>query len=275
VVWVDSKQDSIPYKLAEKLASYFIVNYAADGFTSGDVLNGAYPSISFAARHAAGDPFPVKRFEAGLFKPLSAMRQLKEEGKDIKIALLSVGGNDVREILGRMEHLPKRVGMFRKNYPAIVDEIRKITPNLILMLQYQPSFKDDSHYGVYRALGKLVNNPSLSVPCLNALMEEVYGDVFKLAKEYQLPIVDLPNSFDINDKSLYRSQIEPSSKGGDIIVDLVSHVVKNHDFNGPSQIYWKGKDTPIKNRLNDLKWQVGEGDHSSIRAILKQLINQE
>jgi hypothetical protein len=274
LVWVDSYDESIPCKLAKKLMKYCIVNYAADGFTSGDVLNGAYPVISFAQR-AKVDPFPTERFVEGIFFPLEATKQLKEEGKDVQLALLSVGGNDVREILGRMEYLGQRVGQFKKNYPAIIENIKKVTPNVILMLQYQPSYKDDA-YGVYKALGKLVHDSTLSVPCLNALMEEVYEDIFKLARENNFPVIDLPNTFDIQDASLYKTQIEPSSKGGDIIVDLVSHVATHHDFKGPSVVYSRGKDKVISAKENNQQhWKVGEGDHSTIRAILKQLISNE
>jgi len=169
----------------------------------------------------------------------------------------------------------KELGCLKKNYPAIIEQVRKVSPNLILMLQYQPSYKDDKYYGVYKALGNLVHDPSLSVPCLNALMEEVYEDVFKLAKEYQLPIIDLPNTFDIQDPSLYKTQIEPSAKGGDLIAELVTHVATHHDFKGPSLVYAKGKDKIITAKENNLNYKVGEGDHSTIRAILKQLISQE
>jgi len=77
--------------------------------------------------------------------------------------VLSVGGNDVREILGRMDLLSERVAMFRRNYPAIISETKKICPNLILMLQYRPSYHDDYHYGVYKALGNLCHDQSKSV----------------------------------------------------------------------------------------------------------------
>jgi len=275
IVWVNSKYDSIPYKLAHKLSTYNIVNYAADGFNSKDVLHGSFPSISFEARQSAGDPFPVAGFESGVFKPLDALRHLKEqEGNTIKYTLLSVGGNDVREILGRMDLLPQRVEMYRKNYPAIIGEIRKNCPNLILMLQYRPSFKDDN-YGVYKSLGRLCHDPSQSVVCLNALMEEVYEEVFNLADKEKLPIIDLPNTFDINDSSLYRMQIEPSSKGGDIIVELISHVVQNHDFSGDSRIYWKDNKGVLQNKTNDLKLKVGDSDTTFLRKFLRKMINPE
>jgi len=142
------------------------------------------------------------------------------------------------------------------------------------MLQYRPSYKDDHYYGVYKALGKLCRDPSQSVSCLNALMEEVYEDVIKLADKEKLPVIDLPNTFDINDSSLYRTGIEPSAKGGDIIVELASHVILNHDFNGPSLIYWKDG-SGVHNRTNNLKLKIGSEDHSFLRQFFKNMMNPE
>lgn len=74
------------------------------------------------------------------------------------------------------------------------------------------------------------------VQTMHALMEVVYQPVFKIARDYNIPIIDLPNTFDINDSGLYEHQIEPSYRGGKIITSLIKHVVENHD--------WQGKHSP-------------------------------
>jgi hypothetical protein len=45
-------------------------------------------------------------------------------------------------------------------------------------------------------------------------MEKIYAQIIPKAKQHNLPMIDLPNTFDIRDSSLYVSQIEPSSHGG-------------------------------------------------------------
>jgi hypothetical protein len=52
-----------------------------------------------------------------------------------------------------MNALPERWLGFSENYPLIVEEILKVTPNLIIQLQYRPSFNQDKHYHVYERVG--------------------------------------------------------------------------------------------------------------------------
>ncbi len=59
-------------------------------------------------------------------------------------------------------------------------------------------------------------------------MEMVYAPIIAKAKEKGLPMIDLPNTFDIRNDKLYCSQIEPSEQGGEIISQLIAHIVKNH-----------------------------------------------
>ena len=40
------------------LSNINIINYAADGFTSDDMLKGNCPAISFTEKIKGGDPFP-------------------------------------------------------------------------------------------------------------------------------------------------------------------------------------------------------------------------
>lgn len=87
---------SRPFLLKEALPNTIITNYAADGYTSDDVLEGYHwplnnltfagttPSISRQARDDAGDPFPDSQH----FAPLSHLEALE----NVSHALLSVGG---------------------------------------------------------------------------------------------------------------------------------------------------------------------------------------
>lgn len=64
---------------------------------------------------------------------------------------------------------------------------------------------------------------------LGALMEKFYKPILERAKKDNLPILDLPNSFNPYDSSLYISGIEPSEKGGRLIADGISRIIKTND----------------------------------------------
>jgi len=185
---------------------------------------------------------------------------------------LSVGGNDIREILGDMSRLPQQWASFNASYPKIVDEILSVTPNLIIVLQYRPNFQQDRCYRVYEAIGSL-SKDSDSVGSLNTLMEIVYPPIFQIAQEKKLPLIDLSNTFDIYDEKLYSQQIEPSSEGGMIIAQLIQHVVKNHNFNDASMFYqFNIKEQSYKCSENNTKhhpWHILPRVHSSIGVTLQ------
>jgi len=233
------RQFSIAQQLRDSIYSPLVSNFAADGFKTVDMLEGEVPSISMGHRRAANDPFPG--LYGNIFDPLEAL----EEADYVKHTVLSVGGNDIREILGDMSQLDSVLAAFALRYPEIVRRAQAAAPDagLILMLQYRPDVSTDAHhYGVYRALASLTGDDSgvdSGVRNLHQLMKRIYEPIFALARELRLPIIDCGRSFDINDSDLYECQIEPSVKGGALITELILHVTQMHDFDGPSQFYLK------------------------------------
>jgi len=59
IVWVKKADHCIKNLLEKALPDAEIINYAADGFTSHDMLSGAIPYISWDARTDGGDPYPL------------------------------------------------------------------------------------------------------------------------------------------------------------------------------------------------------------------------
>jgi len=142
--------------------------------------------------------------------------------------VLSVGGNDVREILGAMHELPAKIAAFHDNYPQIAQACEASGARVIIMLQYRPDLATDlQHYGVYRAIEAGIPGPGDRVAKLNQLMQTIYPNVLATAAAKGWDVLDLPNSFDIHDTSLYRCQIEPSARGGALIAELIAHTVLN------------------------------------------------
>ena len=193
--------DSVPGQLRAALPSTArVTSFAADGFTSGNVLNGARPMLSAVAWAAAGEPFPGAH--RSVLHPLDQLEQLAEPASHV---LVSVGGNDVREILGAMHRLPEIVGTFHANYRAICDRVlgAAASPKLILMLQYQVCLTHEKGgYGVYGAMASLPG-PGNGQQKLQAVMERIYRPVLAMATDRNLCVIDLPRTFDPADAGRY------------------------------------------------------------------------
>lgn len=79
---------------------------------------------------------------------------------------------------------------------------------------------------------------SIGVSTISALMESFYQPMLAKAKKENIPILDLPNTFNPHEK-LYESGIEPNAAGGKLIAEGIDHIVKHHDFSGESKLYSK------------------------------------
>lgn len=238
-----------------------VTNLAADGFTSADVLHGAVPCISWGKRKEVGDPFPETGADRK-FKPLDALEALDPP---VTHAVISIGGNDVREILGSLGRLEQVLKNFQQNYSQILDRLCKVVPNVVLMFQYRPSLHMDAGgYGVYQAIGSLPG-PGDAVAKVNNLMKAVYTPILAAACMRRIPVIDLPRTFDIENDSLYCCQIEPSAAGGSLIAELICHVVKHHQFNEVSKLYFKPSDV-ICEEINggDGCWLIPHKTNSTV-----------
>lgn len=258
VVWLRDPNDCVTRKLTLELSrgsrQAVVHNLAADGFNSSDVLHGCRQLISRSAREECGDPIPFVS-EAGAFEPLCALCCVVPAPD---FAVLSIGGNDVREILGCIDKLPERLALFQQNYPEILARVREVTPRVCLMLQYRPCLSTDRQfYGVYAALAQVPLGQASPVQKLNAVMEQAYPPILEVARELHLPVIDLPNTFDIEDDELYEHQIEPSAKASTVITRLIVHVHERHDFQ-QSLLYRaeEGGLGPIRAAPNDGDWRV-------------------
>jgi len=83
------------------------------------VLEGNKPHISFNGRKAHGDPFPGME-KKEVFKPLEVLKTLDPPPSHV---LLSVGGNDIRHILGDISKLPTVINAFAEMFPKVIDSI--------------------------------------------------------------------------------------------------------------------------------------------------------
>jgi len=232
---VKKYQNCISHYVKEDLGNdWKVTNYAADGFTTSDVLNGAIPSISMSQR-AKCDPFPTG---LNFFAPLEQLEALHKKSP-VSHVVLSVGGNDIRVILHKIQNLLAVLPKFVSNYEEIMKRLLKITPNVIIMTQYRPSFHQDNIYHVYSAINSIPFLPGNSIEKLNGLMGIMYGKVFQYAQENKLAVIDLSNTFEPRYSKLFECQIEPSQYGSQLTSKLITHVLQSHNWNSPSfSVIW-------------------------------------
>jgi lysophospholipase L1-like esterase len=254
VVWCQDDDQCVRAQVEVQLPSMKITNYAADGFTSANVLRGACPFIS-RSRRALSDPFP----DAENFQPLAYLKAAVEDPTySPNYVVLSIGGNDVREILSHLHLLPQRIVQFLSNYQQIVHFITKEVkpkPSLILMFQYLPAVEMDQCYGVYAAMNSLSFEGD-PVEKLQKLMENAYAPIVQLAAKEGLPIVDLSNTLNPFESSYFISQIEPSPLASEAIAKLIAHVVEKHDFHSSQSVIYSGVGE-IHSKVNDGRsWKV-------------------
>ena len=272
--WVDNEEDTVAGKLKQKFQNPDqIIDLSCDGFTTRDVLSGAFRD------KAVRSPY----HQHTQYYPLSELKKVDNPSHII----LSVGGNDLREnliILANQSPETRRLQLksiitgIQQRYFDILNELKTIQPNAspIIMLQYTPDSTQDL-YGIYTLMNLLQKDQSLSyltilnyyfwgksnkashnaVDELHHLMQTVYAPILNYAKEQNIPVIDMASSMDHRDTRYYRSQIEPSAKGSEVIANLISHVVNNHDYSTPSCLYSQPTERPedIVIRSNHDSWK--------------------
>ena len=141
ILWVPTPSSCIAFQL--RAMGFNVVNYAADGFTTSDVLNGGNPLLSRSVRERAGDSLPgwgAERDECaqGPFEPLKhveilARKSAASDSMGITV-VLSVGGNDIRHILSDMRGVEPAVKSLHSNYAAILDHLLRSRPIAIAVV---------------------------------------------------------------------------------------------------------------------------------------------
>ncbi|KTD64942.1 SGNH/GDSL hydrolase family protein [Legionella shakespearei] len=259
--WVQNEL-TVTDHLSSILSNMQVINYAVDGFTTNSILYGEYKDFEVIS----------PRHTHEYFKPLETLK--KEQ--DVEHIVLSVLGNDFRVELSelifmepeaRLQAINQLIARITSNYVRVVEEIKEVQPNakLSLVLQYTPYLKSDP-YLIYFLMDKLSRKESVSkgllsyiqikyyslfglnnerqreaIHLLQELMAKIYRNIFnelgKQMSQESFAIIDLSSSFDYRDSDSYKSQIEPSEKGGKLIASLISHAITRHDFKSESMLY--------------------------------------
>lgn len=228
---------SVVENLTAKLPDFEIKDYSNDGFTTKDVLNGAYRDKVFGEGRFAMFPH----------EELHPIEAAEKDIQDSDYVLLSIGGNNFREFLQNalgIKDSEKRKAFIKENYDKvftnlkneyieIVNRIRKINPNatLVLMTQYYPSFKQNK-YNIYKFMSELGQvmgigeNHSDPMDVIHEVVKKTYSEAFKEIGTKNIVVADITSSLDPFNKKNHTWQIEPSGVGGEKIAEMLKKVME-------------------------------------------------
>jgi len=102
---------------------------------------------------------------------------------------------------------------------------------------------------------KVLEGNRFSLSLITEMMQRFYQPMLEIAKQDNIPILDLPNTFDPF-APLYESGIEPNERGGQLIADGIDHIVTHHDFNGVSKLYSKRGEEYSGAENEPAEWEV-------------------
>jgi hypothetical protein len=80
----------------------------------------------------------------------------------------------------------------------------------------------------FKVTKAVLGSQEIGMATLGSLMEKFYQPILVQAKRDGIPILDLPNSFDPYDETLYLSQIEPSAKGSKLIAKGIKEIIDDY-----------------------------------------------
>jgi hypothetical protein len=244
---------SVVEHLMDILPTHEFRDYSNDGFTSNDVITGGYRDWVFG--EGTFSMFPHEYFIP-----------IEESAKDIKdsqFVVLSIGGNDLREILVSLnmvkgpaerkkyieDAFESTLVNLQKQYLEIVTAIRKESKDavIILMTQYYPSLKQD-HYKVYsliKEIGQtlgLGRNPDDALEVMHEIMVRTYANIIKELPKEKIVVADITSSLNPFDNNNHAHQIEPSGVGGKKIACMLKYIITNAKNNSSGTVYQFDKD---------------------------------
>lgn len=183
---------------------------------------GAQPSVIEQLQSVLGNEASATLLAVDGSTTNGVLEQLKKLPATTTHAIISTGGNDA---LMQQDVLMKKVDIvaeafhelyriqaeFGKRYQAMLDVVTAKVPNVAVCTIYDPNFTE-------------VVRQQVSIAALAAFNDRIMRAAFAKG----LPLIDLRLLF--AHKEDYANPIEPSSKGGQKIAQVIAKIVKQHDF---------------------------------------------
>jgi hypothetical protein len=110
----------------------------------------------------------------------------------------------------------------------------------------------------FRATIGILKGQNPGITMIGALMKKFYRPLLERAKKDNLPILDLPNSFNPYE-AMYISGIEPSKEGARAIAEGICQIIKGSNDALPGHDYTSGKIYRCDGQVNSIQpdnWKV-------------------
>lgn len=198
--WLKEREKDLRYRLRE--LGVPCENYAIDESRLEDIINGMTPADVYSKARS----YPYTQDN-----PISKNDTI----------VLSVGGNDMRvnmpTLLFGVDQFFKTVlsPKYQKDYRDLIQNLKKKSQKLILVSVYCPCITE----GIYSYISFLAN------PVMNRWFEFINN----IAKEFDIPVLDLNRTFNRSDRSHYGSTtIEPSDFSNICIAHSLKYINENY-----------------------------------------------
>lgn len=226
---------SIIEHLIDLMPNYLIHDYTNDGFTTHDVLHGAFRDKVFGM-----GTLPTM-FPHQFFAPI---REAENDIKNSNYIILSIGGNNFREFLSQFlrkditkidpeslaYNLKKLLYNMQKEYLHIVWKLQQLNNDaqIILLTQYYPSVKQNDYkiYPLLEQIGHKLGIGQNGLDVIYYLMTQTYQPIIDLVPNNVI-VADITSSLDPFDSDNHVSQIEPSAHGGKKIAMMLKHIISS------------------------------------------------
>lgn len=259
---------SVVENLRAQMPDIDFIDRTNDGFTTGDIINGA-------SRDKVFGEGTHRFFSSERFKPLDST-----EIENADQIILSVGGNNFREFIQRVSRIRNpqiRNNYIAQNYQGIFDGLlmdykrilsnivaRNPNANIILMTQYYPAIHQKtllgtSIYDFMFELGILLRKGDAEATIIEVIKDTYNGILKHIAEDeamrnINISVVDITSSLNPNLSANFVGQIEPSAKGGAQIAKMLAYAINQANIES-KKIYRFAPDFFTKSSLQHVYTQ--------------------
>lgn len=234
--WLDDKEHDLTREMSD--LGHQVHNYAIDDIRLNDIINGIVPSNTYTSTRSYNYQvnknnklYPLKELSSKINKNKSfksvygevGIRPIGSKAEDDNMVIISIGGNDINDhfakILLGVNYFIEAVitKEFISNYQKVIETSRSSCMKILLISIYLPYIGPGSSYGKYSAFATpIIRNWNIFL--------------HKMARKYNIPILDLNRTFDTNNRSHYGTiDTRPSNISNKCMAACISYIHKNYD----------------------------------------------
>lgn len=229
------------YDLKRELTDldFNVYNYAVDHVKVADIINGIVPNENFTKSRPYSYPvdqdgkfYPLKlvmsiiggnKSFTSVYGEIKGFSSSSENTKPDSMVVISMGGNDIyskfRNIFLGPEYFVNAIitEEFTANYKKVIETVKITCDKIVLISVYLPYLGNGSSHGIYTPLAK---------PIMDRWHRFIYG----IARDYNIPLLDLSRTLNVGDRSHYGlDDTRVSNVSNKCIAECISYIYSHYD----------------------------------------------